>query len=180
MHYEGLSTKYRQVVEVLFRKGFLKVVFATGTLALGINMPCRSVIFTGNEIELNGLMYRQMAGRAGRRGFDLLGNVIFMGVPFQKISRLVSSDMPSLSGEMNLSATTLLRVLIKHRELTLMKHENSNLKLEDYITDQCLKPIFSTPFYEAKNPEERQNLACQLLLHAKFSLEFLYQEGEGN
>ena len=119
MHFEGLSNNYRKVVEVMFRRGYLKVVFASGTLAMGINMPCRSTIFTGNETELNGLMFRQMAGRAGRRGFDLLGNVIFMGVPFQKISQLVASDLPTLTGEMNISPVTLLRVLVKQRMLAL-------------------------------------------------------------
>jgi len=41
-------------------------------------------------------MFRQMAGRAGRRGFDLMGNIIFLGMPFEKISQLVASDMPVL------------------------------------------------------------------------------------
>ena len=109
----GLSTKYRQVVEVLFRRGFLKVVFATGTLAMGINMPCRSVVFTGHDVELTGLMFRQMAGRAGRRGFDLLGSVFFLGVGYDKISQLVAADLPMLTGEMNASPVTLLRMLVR-------------------------------------------------------------------
>lgn len=44
----------------------------SGTLALGINMPCKATVFAGSSVELNALMYRQMAGRAGRRGFDLV------------------------------------------------------------------------------------------------------------
>merc|ERR1712159_977318 len=98
-HYEGLGTRYRQKVEVLFRMGYLKVVFATGTLALGINMPCRTVIFDGDHVELSGLMYRQMSGRAGRRGFDLLGNVLFLDMSFLKVRRLIASDLSSLTGE---------------------------------------------------------------------------------
>eukprot|EP00434_Breviolum_minutum_P001100 symbB.v1.2.000962.t2/scaffold39.1/size394969/6 len=49
MHHEGLRTAYKQAVEVLFRQGYLRVVFATGTLALGINMPCRSTIFCSSR-----------------------------------------------------------------------------------------------------------------------------------
>ena len=54
-------------------------MIATGTLALGINMPCTTVVFSGDSIFLTALNYRQAAGRAGRRGFDLMGNVIFQG-----------------------------------------------------------------------------------------------------
>lgn len=61
---------------MLFRKGYLRVVIATGTLALGINMPCATVVFSGDSVFLTALNYRQAAGRAGRRGFDLLGNVV--------------------------------------------------------------------------------------------------------
>ncbi|CAD7960043.1 unnamed protein product [Amoebophrya sp. A120] len=174
MHNESMPTKYRQLVEVLFRRGFLKVVFATGTLALGINMPCRSVVFTGNDVELNGLMFRQMAGRGGRRGFDLLGNVIFFGVPFEKIAQLVAADLPTLSGEMNLSPTTLLRVLVREQGLQEVK-ESGKVELNEMIHKKCLQPLFECPFFQASISSE--TLGTQLALHAKYSLEFLHKEG---
>jgi superfamily II RNA helicase len=59
VHHAGMSRKYRQSVEMLFRKGFLRVVIATGTLALGINMPCRTVVFAGDSVYLTALNYRQ-------------------------------------------------------------------------------------------------------------------------
>ena len=80
VHHAGMNRKYRHVVEILFRKGFLRVVIATGTLALGINMPCKTVVFSGDSVFLTALNFRQAAGRAGRRGFDLLGNVVFQGI----------------------------------------------------------------------------------------------------
>ena len=80
VHHAGMNRKYRQVVEMLFRKGYLRVVIATGTLALGINMPCATVVFSGDSVFLTALNFRQAAGRAGRRGFDLLGNVVFQGI----------------------------------------------------------------------------------------------------
>lgn len=69
VHHAGMNRKYRQVVEILFRKGFLRVIVATGTLALGINMPCKTVVFSGDSVFLTALNFRQCAGRAGRRGF---------------------------------------------------------------------------------------------------------------
>ena len=59
-------------------------------------MPCRSVAFAGDHIFLNALQFRQMTGRAGRRGFDTLGHVIFLGVPPRKMVS-VALDSPSLS-----------------------------------------------------------------------------------
>lgn len=50
VHHAGMNRKYRQVVEILFRKRFLRVVIATGTLALGINMPCKTVVFAGDSV----------------------------------------------------------------------------------------------------------------------------------
>lgn len=94
VHHAGMNRKYRQVCEVLFRKGYLRVVIATGTLALGINMPCKTVVFSGDSVFLTALNFRQGAGRAGRRGFDLLGNVVFQGIPDGKICRLLSSRLP--------------------------------------------------------------------------------------
>jgi superfamily II RNA helicase len=79
------------------RAGSLTVVFGTGTLAFGINMPCRSTVFVGDSVFLTALMFRQMSGRAGRRGFDTLGNVVFLAISEVKINRLMTADLPSLS-----------------------------------------------------------------------------------
>ena len=61
IHHAGMNRKYRQVVEILFRKGFLRVIVATGTLALGINMPCKTVVFSGDSVFLTALNYRQVS-----------------------------------------------------------------------------------------------------------------------
>ena len=67
----------KELVEILFSDGYLKVVFATSTFAIGLNLPARSVIFTqmrkfnGTETQtIEASEYLQMAGRAGRRGKD--------------------------------------------------------------------------------------------------------------
>ncbi|KAH7409767.1 DEAD/DEAH box helicase-like protein [Phaeosphaeria sp. MPI-PUGE-AT-0046c] len=58
VHHAGMNRKYRQVVEILFRRGYLQVVIATGTLALGINMPCKTVVFAGDSVFLTALNFR--------------------------------------------------------------------------------------------------------------------------
>src|SRR2546427_547251 len=77
-HHAGLLPGLKVLVETLFARGHLRAVFATDTLALGINMPARSVIvgslskFDGQEMRLlTPNEYRQLTGRAGRRGMDV-------------------------------------------------------------------------------------------------------------
>ena len=83
IHHAGVMPILREMVELLFEKGYIKLLFATETFAVGINMPTKTVIFTsltkynGNTMRL--ILpheYTQMAGRAGRRGIDTVGHVI--------------------------------------------------------------------------------------------------------
>lgn len=111
VHHSGLNRRYRQMVEILFRKGYLRLVIATGTLAMGINMPCKTVVFSGDSIFLTAQNYRQSSGRAGRRGFDLLGNVVFNGIPKQRVYEIMASRLPDLRGQFPVSTTLVLRLL---------------------------------------------------------------------
>jgi hypothetical protein len=180
MHHEGCSTKYKDAVEVLFRRGYLRVVFATGTLALGINMPCRTTVFCGDSLELNGLMYRQMSGRAGRRGFDLQGQVVFWDMAFAKIQRLVSSDLSNLVGEFVQSPTCLLRALQGWEQSQLMdQQDKASEKPRDSamvrsLADiaRCFTPVFSLPFFKSDKVE----LETQVLYYTRFSIELLVRE----
>ena len=83
VHHAGLLPIMKEVVEMLFCKGLLKVLFATETFAMGVNAPARSVIFHSlkkhDGQEFRTLLpgeYTQMAGRAGRRGIDDVGMVV--------------------------------------------------------------------------------------------------------
>ncbi|MES1921564.1 hypothetical protein MHBO_003097 [Bonamia ostreae] len=111
VHHNGMSRAYKTLVEVLFRAKHIKVVLTVGTLALGVNMPCRTAVFAGDSSELTPLRYRQMMGRAGRRGYDNIGKVIFFGIPPQKISYLMTSSLLSLHGHETISVTSFLRNL---------------------------------------------------------------------
>ncbi|MFR0589224.1 DEAD/DEAH box helicase [Bifidobacterium apri] len=84
-HHAGMIALFRQIVERLFEEGLVKVVFATETLALGINMPARSVIVeklekydgTGHVMLTPG-EFTQLTGRAGRRGIDTIGHAVIV------------------------------------------------------------------------------------------------------
>ncbi len=89
-HHAGILPAWKEFVETLFELGLIKVVFATATLAAGINMPARTtVISTLSKRSDNGhrLLYPseflQISGRAGRRGMDSKGNVITLQTPFE-------------------------------------------------------------------------------------------------
>ncbi len=99
-HHAGLVPPMKEAVEEAFAAGLLKVVFATETLSLGINMPARTVVieklskFTGEHHELlTAGEYTQLAGRAGRRGIDDVGYVVVLWdpfVPFDTVAALAS------------------------------------------------------------------------------------------
>jgi len=83
VHHGGLLPILKEMVEILFSRNLIKVLFATETFAMGVNMPARAVVFTsirkhdGTQFRLlEPGEYTQMAGRAGRRGLDKIGTVI--------------------------------------------------------------------------------------------------------
>ncbi len=89
-HHAGLLPGLKVLVETLFARGYLRAVFATDTLALGVNMPARSVVvgslskFDGQEMRLlTPNEYRQLTGRAGRRGMDVRGAAIIPYSPWE-------------------------------------------------------------------------------------------------
>ena len=85
IHHGGLLPILKEVIEILFQEGFIKVLFATETFSIGLNMPAKTVVFVaarkfdGHDFRnLSSGEYIQMSGRAGRRGLDDRGVVIMM------------------------------------------------------------------------------------------------------
>jgi ATP-dependent RNA helicase HelY len=99
-HHAGLLPAFKEVVEDLFKRKLVKVVFATETLALGINMPARTVVleklekFNGEaRVAITSGEYTQLTGRAGRRGIDVEGHAVIQwteGVDPQQVAALAS------------------------------------------------------------------------------------------
>ncbi len=96
-HHAGIVPLFKETVEELFTAGYLKAIFATETLALGINMPARTVVieklskFTGEHHELlTPGDYTQLTGRAGRRGIDDRGHAVVLWTPFTTFDEVVN------------------------------------------------------------------------------------------
>ena len=121
IHHSGLLPILKEVVELLFSEGFIKILFSTETFAMGLNMPARTVVFTsvrkfdgsGNRWLTSG-EYVQMSGRAGRRGIDSHGLAIAMideAVPPDVIKGMTSGQADPLLSAFHLTYNMVLNVL---------------------------------------------------------------------
>ncbi|KAL8244776.1 hypothetical protein R6Q59_011034 [Mikania micrantha] len=100
-HHAGLTVEEREIVENCYRKGLVRVLTATSTLAAGVNLPARRVIFRQPRIGrdfIDGTRYRQMSGRAGRTGIDTKGESVLICKPeeLKRIVALIGDSCPPL------------------------------------------------------------------------------------
>jgi ATP-dependent RNA helicase HelY len=96
-HHAGLIPAFKEIVERCFVEGLLKVVFATETLAVGVNMPARSVVierttkYNGDHhVSLSASEFTQLTGRAGRRGIDTIGHAVVLWNPFVRFEQVAA------------------------------------------------------------------------------------------
>uniref|UniRef100_A0A8R1I959 Helicase C-terminal domain-containing protein n=1 Tax=Caenorhabditis japonica TaxID=281687 RepID=A0A8R1I959_CAEJA len=123
VHHSGILPILKEVVELLFQKGYVKILFATETFAMGVNMPARCVVFDsvvkhdGTERRLlNPGEYTQMAGRAGRRGLDSTGTVVIIckdqTIPQSDVLRnLISGQALRLESKFRVTYSMILNLL---------------------------------------------------------------------
>ncbi|MEZ2317517.1 MAG: DEAD/DEAH box helicase [Microcoleus sp.] len=123
-HHAGILPAWKGLVEELFGRGLIKVVFATETLAAGINMPARTTVIStlskrtdkGHRL-LNASEFLQMAGRAGRRGMDELGHVVAVQTRFEgakEASYLATAKADALASQFTPSYGMVLNLLQTH------------------------------------------------------------------
>jgi ATP-dependent RNA helicase HelY len=123
-HHAGLVPLFKEIVESCFQAGLLKVVFATETLALGINMPARSVVIERLEkydgeghVLLTPGQYTQLTGRAGRRGIDTIGHAVVLhqrNVDFKLVAGLVGTRSYPLHSSFRPSYNMAVNLLRRH------------------------------------------------------------------
>ncbi len=148
-HHAGLLPAWKLLVERLFQQGLIKVVFATETLAAGINMPARTTVISaiskrtdsGHRM-LTANEFLQMSGRAGRRGMDKVGYVVVVGTQFQtpdEVADLVKSSSNPLESRFSPGYSMVLNLL---QNLELEQAKELILKSFGYYSsNDRLKPI---------------------------------------
>ncbi len=139
-HHSGIIPILKEVIEIIFRNGFIKVLFATETFAVGVNMPTRTVVFTEltkpdnlSKRFLNTAEFKQMSGRAGRRGKDVHGNVILLpyyGYPeLSDLKSVMLQSMPSITSKFQIDYYYVLKTISINSEIydkSLLNSEQNN------------------------------------------------------
>lgn len=123
-HHSGLLPIFKEIVEILYGKYLVKVLFATETFAVGVNMPTKTVIFTSLEKYTSNMKrllysheYLQMGGRAGRRGIDDVGYVILLAntqeLPsISQIDNLINGHSQKIQSKFTPDYKLILKVIL--------------------------------------------------------------------
>lgn len=178
-HHAGLLPAWKNLVEKLFQQGLIKVVFATETLAAGINMPARSTVISSTSKRtdsghrmLTANEFLQMSGRAGRRGMDEVGYVTIIGTSFQtpeEVAELVLSGSNPLESRFSPSYSMVLNLL---QRFSLDEAKELILKSFGYYSsDFRLKPIL-TQLEQFDAEIEERSFACPYQLSDEKMLEY--------
>ena len=137
----------REMVELLFDKGYIKLLFATETFAVGINMPTKTVVFSGltkyNGNTMRHLFpheYTQMAGRAGRRGIDTVGNVIHCNNLFEMpdisdYKNILAGKAQTLKSKFKISFNLILSIVFSKENAEDVTHYLQKILAEDFMSN---------------------------------------------
>ena len=155
VHHGGLLPIVKEMVEILFAKTLVKVLFATETFAMGLNLPTRTVVFSGfrkhDGRSFRDLLpgeYTQMAGRAGRRGLDLVGSVIIVSSgteeapPAATLRQMILGNPTKLRSQFRLTYNMILNLL----------------RVEALKIEEMIKRSFSENATQALLPEHEKQV----------------------
>ena len=148
IHHSGLLPILKEIIEILYYHGLIKILFATTSFSIGLNMPTRTVVFTslhkyheGKSQMLNSSEFLQMCGRAGRRGIDECGNVFILYTypqgknEIKRLKRILIAQGNDLESKFRLSYRIILSFYLR------------NLK--------NIKDFFKESFHESHNIERK-------------------------
>ncbi len=180
-HHAGLLPAWKVLVERLFQKHLIKVVFATETLAAGINMPAKTTVISavskrtdaGHRM-LTSNEFLQMSGRAGRRGMDDIGYVVVVGTPFQtpeEVGNLVKSKSNPLESKFSPTYSMVLNLL---QRFSLDEAKELILKTFGYFSSSArIEPYIDEMVELERKIDEIENYPCHAGHSAQDMMEFL-------
>jgi superfamily II RNA helicase len=147
IHHGGMLSILREIVEIMFSKGYVKVLFATETFAAGINLPVKTTVFTqldkytdDGRRNLYPHEYTQMAGRAGRRGIDPVGNVVHLPNLYRGIQpcdyKTILSNVPqTLASKLKIS----YNIVLNFEENSLQNSEQKSIIQKSIIQKSIIQ-----------------------------------------
>jgi superfamily II RNA helicase len=154
IHHSGMIPVLKEIVEILYSEGLIKILLATETFAMGVNMPTKTVVFfnidkfdgTGIKRILKPEEYGQMAGRAGRRGKDTIGHIIILPsinfIDETTAKNMILSKPQKIISKFSLDAVFLLKEL----SFILANHELLNENIIEVITNKVLNKCNNSLF----------------------------------
>jgi superfamily II RNA helicase len=167
-HHAGLLPNWKVLIEKLFQEGLIKVVFATETLAAGINMPARTTIISDiskrsddGHRTLTSSEFLQMSGRAGRRGMDKIGYVVTAASPYHnpsEVATLAMSDANPLQSQFTPTYSMVLNLLQRFK-----LDEARQLILSSfgyYTSSSRMEPLYASKKDIENNIEKVINFKC--------------------
>ena len=161
-HHSGLIPILKEIVEIIYGKGLIKVLFATETFAVGVNKPVKTVVFSDlQKYDNNGMRYlrsdeyTQMAGRAGRRGLDKFGTIIILPnfeLPsLYQLQNILIGKAPCMNSKFGLTYQFIIKNLMnKHNIIEVLKNS--------YLQNELNTDIKNTEFELDKNKKLLENI----------------------
>lgn len=181
-HHSGLIPLLKEIIEIIFQEGLIKVLFATETFAVGVNMPTRTVVFT--ELEKNRRLlytneYKQMSGRAGRRGLDQYGYVILLPLydfPTKSdLRKVLTGGLPKIESKFYLDYNFILKMKLCETK-TIDEFLNDSLCYKDYsnqiTNEENILADLETIYTSKKNlfeSDDAQNKLINIQKYLKYS-----------
>ena len=147
VHHSGLLPILKEIVEILYSKGLIKILFATTSFSIGLNMPTRTVIFTditkfnnGKKGLLSSSEYLQMCGRAGRRGKDDKGNIYIIlddklcQIEPSSVFNMASKEGTSVESQFRLSYKVIINFFYKNIKNIVQFFKESYIENSTFIS----------------------------------------------
>jgi len=152
VHHSGVTPIFREMIELLFKKKYIRLLFATETFAVGINMPTRSVVFSAlKKYTNNGYRelfpheYTQMAGRAGRRGIDKVGYIYHLNnffvnrnsIDVDKYRHMVTGNSQAIQSKIRISPIMMLRYMHTTGNSNINQYLKNSMIYDETSKQQC-------------------------------------------